>query len=478
MNAAKWMELKRVRGTHLSTPLIIDDRRTDGVREFLRGHVPEGMENPSLYLDKKRLGFEATRYSLCVLFPADFDMTGHIFYLRKMRDNVLVGSYRLIQEKNGAKLFDYAGTGFLHIRSKYVLRKLAELSPLFVPIWEDLKDVSSDAFGLYLAEAPDPGWLESILPNEARLFDAFLPGHGIAMGDMNTKENSRLVTRLLRMAIELYDSGMQRSADALFAELNDRGMWCWEYCNTYVRYLLDCFEPKLAYKEVQRAQEKYPSCLLLDKLGAMCCEVLCDHEGFDAHLARYREANPWDEQVMRGQARIAFREKHYRLAGELYAECMEHGTLPYADYGDYAGSFAYQHRFDEALALFENMPEEQRDGALLLNNLAMVLGGMGRMDKALEACRRALEIDPELKYPWDTLGFVYIKRGEPMEAIPVLRKALEMDDQYAEAWRHLLHAYDRAGQTEKLDGAKRWVEDILPDQLAQFERERGCELAE
>ena len=181
---------------------------------------------------------------------------------------------------------------------------------------------------------------------------------------------------------------------------------------------------------------------------------------------------------MRGQARIAFREKNYRLASELYAECMEHGTLPYADYGDYAGSFAYQHRFDEALALFENMSEEQRDGALLLNNLAMVLGGMGRMDKALEACRRALEIDPELKFPWDTLGFVYIKRGEPMEAIPALRKALELDDRYAEAWRHLLHAYDRAGQTDKLDGAKRWVADILPDEVARFERERGCELAE
>ena len=48
MNAAKWMELKRVRGTHLSIPLIMDERRTDGVREFLRGHVPEGMENPDL----------------------------------------------------------------------------------------------------------------------------------------------------------------------------------------------------------------------------------------------------------------------------------------------------------------------------------------------------------------------------------------------------------------------------------------------
>ena len=51
MNAAKWMELKRVWGMHLSIPLIVDERRMDGVREYLRGHVPEGMENPSLYSD-------------------------------------------------------------------------------------------------------------------------------------------------------------------------------------------------------------------------------------------------------------------------------------------------------------------------------------------------------------------------------------------------------------------------------------------
>ena len=37
-------------------------------------------------------------------------------------------------------------------------------------------------------------------------------------------------------------------------------------------------------------------------------------------------------------------------------------------------------------------------------------------------------------------------------------------------------AYDRAGLAEKLAGARAWVADILPGEVARFEKERGAEL--
>ena len=135
-----------------------------------------------------------------------------------------------------------------------------------------------------------------------------------------------------------------------------------------------------------------------------------------------------------------------------------------------------QHRIKEALELFMWVTEIRPNSPLALNNVGMALASMGRADEAVMYCKRALEADSACRNTWDTLGFAHLKAGRYEAAISALLKAIELEPKFPEAWRHLLHAYDRAGQAEKLARAKKQVGEILPDELARYEREKGTDI--
>ncbi len=47
----------------------------------------------------------------------------------------------------------------------------------------------------------------------------------------------------------------------------------------------------------------------------------------------------------------------------------------------------------------------------------------GKLDQAIEECKKAIEIDPEFGNPYNDIGAYLIEKSQPEEAIPWLQKA-------------------------------------------------------
>lgn len=421
--------------------------------------------------------FAPINYAIWVFFPEDIAMSGHLFYIRKLRDNMTVFNYGNCRaRKNSVDMPGYCGAGFLTIRSKYVLRKLAGVSSLFAPIWEDLKDISPDERGFYLAEAPAAGWLESIQPNEQRLYDAFRDGVGPAIAGMKSVDRSASARECLAAFERIQQSLTFADVESAFKTMVAATPEYWEFWESYATYCLDQDQTELACEVVKMAQKQYPECLILDRLGAFCCLKHGDWKGVVKHAIRYRELNPWDHFAAYALSAAAFEMKEYSRAAPLFEECAEHKCLSETNMINWGVALFALHRSEEALDIFMRVKERRPDSPQALNNVGMALASMGRADDAVKYCQQAVELDPAYRFSWDTLGFAHLKAGRAEEAIPAFLKAIELEPNYPDAWRHLLHAYDRSGQTEKMAGAKAWVGDVLPAELARYEQEKGTDI--
>ena len=404
-------------------------------------------------------------------------MTGHLLVIRKARENMSVFNYARCRGRCAADYAtEYRGTGFVAIRSKYVLRKLAEESPLFRPIWEDLKVITSDECGIYLAESPDAGWLASIQLNEKRLFEAFSirfdpEMFGVESADATDEARAFLAAALL--AIKL---GQTSKVEVLFQDLISQFPAYISAWMCYMCFLLEQGEPESAYEVLKRASVKYPDCLLLDRVGTECCLKLRNLSQAEWHLNRLCGSNPWDPFAMAGLANVAYLKGEFAVAVKLYEECLEHGVKGALAPTVYARALCYSRRFEDALAVFHELNSTNGSSATTLNDIGMTLVMLGRPREALDYGLRALDLDPMYRFAWDTVGFAHLKMGQYGESITKFLKAIELEPNYPDAWRHLLHAYHGAGQTQELIGARAWVGDLLPKELARFEKEKGTEL--
>ncbi len=445
--------------------------------EHLRGRM--GMTTDEFCRMNRGTQFAVTTYNIHVFLPDDFPISGHLFYVRKLRDNVSVFNYCHTRERRPPADFrNYCGTGYVAIYSKYTLRKLAEESPLFGPIWEDLKGIDPDEQGIYVADAPDADWLASIQPDEQRLFSAFRDGMGAAMVGMETTMSSKEAMACLESFERKQEDLAFEFVKSTFETMVSTVPEFWEFWESYVLYLLRNETPDCAYDVIEVAQRQYPECRMIDRLGVLCCMDRQDWDRAEWHLKRYWGVNPWDEFVMTSYARVAYQKKDYVLAANLYGDCMEHGRLSTRNMLNYGESLFYARRQEESLAIYERVASSRDSDPLVFNNIGMALASMGQYQEAIKYCRHALELDSTFRFAWDSLGFAYLKSGQNVEAISAFRKAIELEPNYPDAWRHMLHAYDRLGDAEKLAGAKKWMMDILPKEVEQFERERGRDLVD
>jgi Tfp pilus assembly protein PilF len=107
--------------------------------------------------------------------------------------------------------------------------------------------------------------------------------------------------------------------------------------------------------------------------------------------------------------------------------------------------------------------EEATIVAMFMNNRAAEALVRGRVDDAYWWARAAMQEDPAFMVAYNTLGVIYMRRGEPADAEPVFRRVLAAEPRNTRAWANLALALARQGRDAEARLAER--------QLARLEGE-------
>jgi len=107
--------------------------------------------------------------------------------------------------------------------------------------------------------------------------------------------------------------------------------------------------------------------------------------------------------------------------------------------------------------------EESTIVAMFMNNRAAEALVRGRLDDAYWWARAAVHQDPAFMAPYNTLGVIYMRSGEPGDAERVFRHVLAAEPRNTRAWANLALALARQGHDAEARSAER--------QLARLEGE-------
>ncbi len=83
------------------------------------------------------------------------------------------------------------------------------------------------------------------------------------------------------------------------------------------------------------------------------------------------------------------------------------------------------------------------------NNLGIIHQEMGNMEGAMECYQKAIEINPQYEKGWNNLGLLHFLKGDLKKAEDSFQKILMMNPSHLESYLHLGMVWKREGQWEK-----------------------------
>jgi len=107
--------------------------------------------------------------------------------------------------------------------------------------------------------------------------------------------------------------------------------------------------------------------------------------------------------------------------------------------------------------------ESKIQGAIAHNNLGFDLGKQGKLDEAIAAYRKAIQIDPNYANAHNNLGFELCKQGKLDEAIAAHRKAIQIDPNNAIFYNGLGFDLNKQGKLDEEIAAYRKAIQIDPN---------------
>jgi Flp pilus assembly protein TadD len=123
------------------------------------------------------------------------------------------------------------------------------------------------------------------------------------------------------------------------------------------------------------------------------------------------------------------------------------------DYLNEALVLERQGDFDAAVTSYRLALRERPEDLKVLQNLAIALSRIGRVEEAIRAYRKALDIDATLSGSHYGIAFLLIKRGDPQFAMKHLRAFLAHPPEGPDAARWIAHAQATLDQLRANDSS-------------------------
>ncbi|MFZ3149172.1 MAG: tetratricopeptide repeat protein [Methanothrix sp.] len=132
-----------------------------------------------------------------------------------------------------------------------------------------------------------------------------------------------------------------------------------------------------------------------------------------------------------------------------------------SDWVDQSVALIKQSKYDEAIQACDKAIELEPEYAMPWNNKGSALAVQGKYNESIPAYDKAIELDPKFAWPWNNKGSSLASQGKYNESIPAYDKAIELDPKYAMAWNNKAISLNYLGKYN--DALKAYEEAIRLD---------------
>jgi tetratricopeptide (TPR) repeat protein len=190
----------------------------------------------------------------------------------------------------------------------------------------------------------------------------------------------------------------------------------------------------------------------------------------DLALAEYRQLtslNPKEPDFQMGTGSVLQAKGDFQGAIAAYRRASELAPKSYVPPGVLGSTLQFLGRKEEAVVAYRDSLRLRPDDAPVSNNLAFLLADMGKnLDEALELAQKAEKEDPSQPQYQDTLGWVYLKKGEAASALQIFQNLSRKSPENTTFGYHLGMALLEKGDSK---GAIVALETALRGQPSQGE---------
>jgi predicted O-linked N-acetylglucosamine transferase (SPINDLY family) len=202
-----------------------------------------------------------------------------------------------------------------------------------------------------------------------------------------------------------------------------------------------------------------------------------DLTGSESSVQKVLKINPGHAGALHLMGVIKSHLGQYKPAIEFLLHAISIDALQPSCHNNLGFALHMEGRLDEALEACTRAIQLRPDFAEAFNTLGVVLKDMGRLDEALEACTHAIKIKPDLADAHNNIGVILKELGRLDEAQATCTRAIQLRPDFAEAFNILGVVLKGMGRMDKALEACTSAIKIKPD-LADAHDNRGSLLCE
>jgi tetratricopeptide (TPR) repeat protein len=156
-----------------------------------------------------------------------------------------------------------------------------------------------------------------------------------------------------------------------------------------------------------------------------------------------------DEDELYDAAVAAYRNRNYKLSGQLYEKVVELNPKHKTAWTYLGQSYMEQSQYDKAEKAYKKQVELNPYDEVVYNDLGLLYERMHKYEDSAAQFRKQLEINPLDQYAHRNLGLMLSRRHKYEEAIPELEQALSITADDVFTRQQLGDAYLKTGKTDK-----------------------------